>query len=182
MQEENREIIREAQERMKEWNVYEFEDQPQTVQIYRQLLESFYEEHGNHPQDTANFNTRVKLSPEAEDELVTLAEAFLEDKGADTDYFEDLILDPKKRDWRERYDIKSTEDAINFLNRVERYRNDRFLREALSSDQIMELYNEGKVKGLNPEDIDKMLYDEYAFSGIVEDDLYNQIWEEIQNV
>lgn len=180
MLEENRDIIKEAQEQMMEWNIYEFENLPDTVKVFKELLEEFYEEHGNHPQDPTNFSARVKLSGDAEEELAQLAEAFLNDKGTDTDIYTDLLMDPTREDWRERYNLETMEDVVSFLNTMEEYKNDALMREILSSDQIMELYSEANKKGLTDREINNIIYSEYSLSGLEDEDLYTQIWGSIK--
>ena len=180
MLEENRDIIREAMQKMNEWNIYEFEETPDNVKLYRQMLEEFYIRNGNNPADPWNFNTRVKLSPEAEEELADLAASFVEDDTTDTDYFEDFF-NPQRKEWRERYNINSMDDLINFLNFVNRYKNDYLIRSILSSDQIVELVTEASSKGLTEDDIYSIVYNEYSSTGNEGDDLYNQIWRSIDN-
>ena len=180
MLEENRDIIREAMQKMNEWNIYEFEETPDNVKLYRQMLEEFYIRNGNNPADPWNFNTRVKLSTEAEEELADLAASFVEDDTTDTDYFEDFF-NPQRKEWRERYNINSMDDLIKFLNFVNRYKNDYLIRSILSSGQIVELVTEGSSKGLTEDDIYSIIYNEYSSTGNEGDDLYNQIWRSIDN-
>lgn len=180
MLDENRDIINEAREKMMEWNIYEFEEMPDSVRMYHELLEEFYARNGNNPSDPYNFNTRVRLTPDAEEELADLASAFLYDDTTDIDYFEDFF-DPSKKDWRDRYDINTMDDLINFLNRVDRYRNDALISSILSSSQIVELYTEGDKKGLSEDDISKMIYLEYSMTGNEDTKLYDQIWNSINS-
>ena len=180
MLDENRDIINEAREKMMEWNIYEFEEMPDSVRMYQELLEEFYSRNGNNPSDPYNFNTRVKLSPEAEEELADLASSFVYDDTTDIDYFEDFF-DPSKKEWRDRYDIETMDDLINFLNRVDRYKNDALISSILSSSQIVELFNEGDKRGLSEDDISKMIYLEYSMTGNEDTKLYDQIWNSINN-
>lgn len=180
MLEENRDIINEAREKMMEWNVYEFEEMPDSVRIYQELLEEFYSRNGNNPSDPYNFNTRVKLTPDAEEELTDIASSFLYDDTTDIDYFEDFF-DPSKKEWRDRYDINTMDDLVNFLNRVDRYRNDALISSILSSSQIVELFNEGDKRGLSESDITRMIYLEYNMTGNEDTKLYDQIWNSLNN-
>ena len=180
MLEENRYVINEAREKMMEWNIYEFEEMPDSVRMYQELLEEFYSRNGNSPSDPFNFNARVKLSPDAEEELADLATAFLYDDTTDIDYFEDFF-DPSKKEWRDRFDINTMDDLVNFLNRVERYRNDALISSILSSSQIVELFNEGDKRGLTENEITRIIYLEYNMTGNEDTKLYDQIWNSLNN-
>lgn len=174
MRDENREIIKEAMERMSEWDEYDKEDMPETVLEFKELLNDFYETQGKNPKDPENFNTRVKLSEEGEELLTDIAYGFINEPDTDVDYYENLF--DNKGDWKTRYNIKTMGDMIQFLNRIKRFKNDRLLREILSSDQIIELFNEGEKKGLDETDIENWIVFEYTGGGKTGDDLYNQIW------
>ena len=68
-----------------------------------------------------------------------------------------------------------------FIDNMENYRADALLSEVISSEQIQELYNEGSIKGISPEEIDQMLAFEYSFSGKEDNDLYQRILVEIDS-
>ena len=72
------------------------------------------------------------------------------------------------------------DDAINFLDEMETSRNEAWLADLLSSDQIKELYDEARNKGLTAEEANDIIYIEYTGSGKDSDWLYDQVWNAIQ--
>lgn len=177
MQVENREIINEARDRMMEWNAYDYDEQPEAVKQYRDILEDFYDRNNNNPSDTSNFNSRVKLSRDAEEELTDIATAFLNDRATDTDYYEEFFS-RERANWRKRMGIKNMDDLVNWLDRMERYKNDALLSAILDSEQIAELHKEADKKGMSEEKLYETIMDNYKKTG--EEDLYNVVWNEIK--
>ena len=183
MQVENREIINEARDRMLEWNAYEWDEQPESVKQYRDILEDFYERNGNNPADSSNFNSRVKLSTDAEEELADIATAFLNDRATDTDYYEEFFSQDRSN-WRKRMGIKNMDDLVTWLDRMERYKNDALLSAILDSEQIAELHKEASKKDkkgnvvMSEEKLYETIMDNYKKTG--EEDLYNVVWNEIK--
>ena len=180
MQVENREIINEARDRMMEWNAYDYDEQPESVKQYRDILEDFYSRNGNNPSDVSNFNSRVKLSADAEEELADIATAFLNEKETDTDYYERYFDNPSNeiKMFKKRNKITNMEDLVKFLDRMERFKNDALLVTALSSEQIAELHKEADKKGMSEETLYNTIMDNYQKTG--EEDLYNVVWNEIK--
>ena len=179
MQVENREIINEARDRMMEWNAYEWDEQPEAVKEYRDLLNSFYQRNGNKPSDMENFNSRVKLSSDAEEELTDIATAFLNEKETNTDYFERFFSDPtpKTKKFMETNEIKNMSELVKYLDRLERLKNDAILSTALSSSQIAELHREADAHKISDTKLYKMLNEQYDETG--EENLYNIVWHNI---
>lgn len=180
MQVENREIINEARDRMMEWNAYEWDEQPEAVKQYRDILEDFYNRNGNNPSDSSNFNSRVKLSSDAEEELTDIATAFLNEKETDTDYYERYFDNPSNdiKMFKKRNKITTMEDLVKFLDRMERFKNDALLVTALSSEQIADLHREADKRHVSDKDLYKMINEHYDETG--EDNLYNTVWNEIK--
>lgn len=180
MQVENREIINEARDRMMEWNAYEYDEQPESVKQYRDILEDFYNRNGNNPSDSSNFNSRVKLSSDAEEELVDIATAFLNEKETDTDYYERYFDDPTPeiKMFKTKYKITTMEDLVKFLDRIERYKNDALIKTALSSEQIANLHRIADTKHISDKDLYKMINEQYDETG--ENNLYYTVWKNIK--
>ena len=82
---------------------------------------------------------------------------------------------------KERFGFTEFDDALKFIDNMENYRADALLSDVISSEQIQELYNEGSIKGISPEEIDQMLAFEYSFSGKEDNDLYKRILVEIDS-
>lgn len=177
MQVENREIINEAREKMLEWNAYEWDEQPESVKQYRDILEDFYDRNNNNPADASNFNSRVKLSKDAEEELTDIASAFLNDRATDTDYYEEFFS-RDRANWRKRMGIKNMDDLVKWLDRMERYKSDALLSAILDSEQIAELIKEADKKGMSEKKLYNTIMDKYQKTG--EEDLYNVVWNEIR--
>jgi hypothetical protein len=180
MEVENREIINEARDRMMEWNAYDWDEQPEAVKQYRDILEDFYDRNNNNPSDTSNFNSRVKLSRDAEEELTDIATAFLNEKETDTDYYERYFdkPTPEIKMFKTRNKITTMEDLVKFLDRMERFKNDALLVTALSSEQIAKLHREADKKHVSDKDLYKMINEHYDETG--ENNLYYTVWKEIK--
>lgn len=179
MQEENRKIIKEAKDLMEKWRGFDDNELPDVVRETRELLRDFYDTQGKNPKEDDQFNTRLKLDEEGEELLTDIAWRFKEDEYSDFSFYHKFY--DTNSDFRDRYNIHDVNDWIEFINKINRFKDDRFLREILSSDQIIELYSEGTNKGLSMDEIDRIIYIEYSGSGNTFNDLYNQIWSAIQS-
>ena len=175
---ENKKIINEAKELMEKWKGFDDNELPDIVRETRELLRDFYDRQGKTPKEDDNFNTRLKLDEEGEELLTEIAWRFKEDEYSDFSFYHKFY--DTNSDFRDRYNIHDVNDWIDFINKINRFKNDRFLKEILSSDQILELYSEGNSKGLSEDEIDGIIYLEYSGSGAKFDDLYNQIWGALQ--
>ena len=127
------------------------------------------------------FSTRVNLTRKQQETLNDISFQVLNKWTTDFSQYENFLVDEERSDVRDRYDIKTLDDAINFLDEMETSRNEAWLANLLSSDQIKELYDEARNKGLTAEEANDIIYIEYSGSGKKDSDwLYDQIWCAIQ--
>lgn len=170
MRKETRELFRALNENLSEW---EGGYTPQKIQKFQIELANFYDRAGKTVKDPTKFSTHIKMTSEQEDELLALADR-MADVSTDVGTYEEFYLKNK-----ERFTFTEFEDALKFIDNMENYRADALLSEIISSEQIKELYSEGSIKGLSPEDIDDMLGFEYSLSGKEDASLYDRILVEI---
>lgn len=170
--------LRDANERLMDWQG--MENVPNDVKMYREMLADFYKSIGKKVAHPELFSTRVNLTRKQQEVLNDISFQVLNKWTTDFSQYEDFLVDETRSDVRDRYDIKTLDDAINFLDEMETSRNEAWLADLLSSDQIKELYDEARDKGLTAEEANEIIYVEYSGSGKDKDWLYDQIWNAIQ--
>lgn len=172
------EQLRDANERLMDWQG--MENVPNDVKMYRDMLANFYKSIGKKVAHPELFSTRVNLTRKQQEVLNDISFQVLNKWTTDFSQYEDFLVDETRSDVRDRYNIKTLDDAINFLDEMETSRNDAWLADLLSSDQIKELYDEARDKGLTAEEANDIIYIEYTGSGKDSDWLYDQVWNAIQ--
>lgn len=170
--------LRDANERLMDWQG--MENVPNDVKMYRDMLADFYKSIGKKVAHPELFSTRVQLTRKQQETLNDISFQVLNKWTTDYSQYEDFLVDETRSDVRDRYDIKNIDDAINFLDEMETSRNEAWLADLLSSDQIKELYDEARDKGLTAEEANDIIYIEYTGSGKDSDWLYDQVWNAIQ--
>ena len=174
----NLELLRDANERLLDWEG--MENVPNDIKMYRDMLQKFYADIGKNPKNPEGFSTRVKLTRSQQSELAQIAEMVTSNWTTDLQQYEWFLEDPTRQRVREEYGITTIEDAITFLDDMQRRRDERWMAEALSSSQMKELYDEARDKGMSTADLEEITYAEYS-TGASGDELYDQIWESIQS-
>lgn len=174
----NLELLRDANERLLDWEG--MENVPNDVKMYRDMLQKFYADIGKNPKNPEVFSVHVKLTRAQQSELAQIAEKVTSNWTTDLQQYEWFLEDPTRQRVREEYNIKTLDDAIDFLDTMEHRRNEAWLVEALSSSQVKELYDEARDKGLSGADADNLIYMEYQ-AGLTPEEIYDQIWESIQS-
>lgn len=170
--------LKDANERLLDWEG--MENVPNDVKMYRDMLSDFYKSIGKKVANPELFSTRVNLTRKQQETLNDISFQVLNKWTTDFSQYEDFLVDETRSDVRDRYDIKTLDDAITFLDEMETSRNEAWLADLLSSDQIKELYDEARDKGLTAEEANEIIYVEYSGSGKDKDWLYDQIWNAIQ--
>lgn len=170
--------LKDANERLLDWEG--MENVPNDVKMYREMLSDFYDSIGKKVAHPELFSTRVNLTRKQQETLNDISFQVLNKWTTDYAQYEDFLVDESRSDVRDRYDIKNIDDAINFLDEMETSRNEAWLADLLSSDQIKELYDEARDKGLTAEEANDIIYIEYTGSGKDSDWLYDQVWNAIQ--
>lgn len=169
----DKEFLRDMNDILDEW---QGRSKPSEIKEVESLLKDFYEDAGKNIKNPKRFNTRVKLSPEQQEELMDIALS-LQAREEDLEYYEDFYKKNKKK-----YGFESMDDVTEFFEEQNAYKNDALLREIISSDQIAELYREGKTNNLSKEDIDNMIAMEYTLTGVTFDKLYERILDSISEI
>lgn len=170
--------LKDANERLLDWEG--MENVPNDVKMYRDMLSDFYKSIGKKVAHPELFSTRVQLTRKQQEVLNDISFQVLDKWTTDLSQYENFLVDEERSDVRDRYDIKTLDDAINFLDEMETSRNEAWLADLLSSDQIKELYDEARDKGLTAEEANDIIYIEYSGSGEDSDWLYDQIWNAIR--
>ena len=174
----NLELLRDANERLLDWEG--MENVPNDIKMYRDMLQKFYADIGKNPKNPEGFSTHVKLTRAQQSELAQIAEKVTSSWTTDLQQYEWFLEDPTRQRVREEYNIKTLDEAIDFLDTMEHRRNEAWLVEALSSSQVKELYDEARDKGLSGAEADNLIYMEYQ-GGLTSEEIYDQIWESIQS-
>lgn len=174
----NLELLRDANERLLDWEG--MENVPNDIKMYRDMLQDFYSDIGKNPKNPEGFSVHVKLTRAQQSQLAQIAEMVTSNWTTDLQQYEWFLEDPSRQRVREEYGITTIEDAITFLDDMQRRRDSRWIAEALSSSQMKELYDEARDKGMSTDDLEEILYTEYS-TGASDDVLYDQIWESIQS-
>lgn len=174
----NLELLRDANERLLDWEG--MENVPNDIKMYREMLQNFYADIGKNVKNPEGFSTRVHLTRSQQSELAQIAEMVTSNWTTDLQQYEWFLEDPSRQRVREEYGITTIEDAITFLDDMQRRRDERWIAEALSSSQMKELYDEARDKGMSTADLEEITYAEYS-TGASGDELYDQIWESIQS-
>lgn len=172
------EQLRDANERLMDWQG--MENVPNDIKMYREMLADFYKSIGKKVAHPELFSTRVNLTRKQQEVLNDISFQVLNKWTTDIENYENFLVDETRSDVRDRYDIKTLDDAITFLDEMETSRNEAWLADLLSSDQIKELYDEARDKGLTAEEANDIIYIEYTGSGKDSDWLYDQVWNAIQ--
>lgn len=76
---------------------------------------------------------------------------------------------------REQYNYNNYQDYINFIDGMERQRDDALLSEIISSDQLAELETIGRQNGYTIKDMEDKIIEEYNNSGVTHNALYKKI-------
>lgn len=166
------EIIRDAGYKMLEWDGVE--SLPPEVEGMQEMLQKFYASAGKSPQDPGNFTNRLKLTADQESELADLAIKFVNDNNADIDTYLDFLDDPARQNQRNMYNIKTIEDAVNFIAQANQIKSSIDIYLGLDSNQIRDLYSKGasKKRKRTEQDINDLIYEVNQKTGLTGDDLY----------
>ena len=170
--------LRDANERLMDWQG--MENVPNDVKMYRDMLADFYKSIGKKVAHPELFSTKVNLTRKQQETLNDISFQVLDKWTTDLSNYENFLVDETRSDARDRYDVKTLSDAVTFLNDMETSRTEAWLAEILSSDQIRELYEEARDKGLTTDEANDMIYLEYSATDSKDSAwIYDQIWDAI---
>lgn len=129
------------------------------VKETRANLEMFYDKYGIETDD--NFFARnLDLTPEQEKEYEKIMDSFGDKAGSSVNEMKreyERVAD----EYKERFNVNDFEGYINFTDKMKQSRNDRILKNILSSDQIAELYSIASQNNISADAVDELIIFEY---------------------
>lgn len=146
----------------------------------KQELELFYKEAGKDIKNKDRINLNVKLDETQQEQFNSMIMNIAENT-QQLDY-ERLIEGFQNQPEDARFHFDNVQDYADFIDRMNRFKNDRMLSSILSSSQIQELAQYGKTQGISDDDIEEFIAQEYSMSGRTGEDLYNKILDTIENI
>lgn len=146
----------------------------------KQELELFYKEAGKDIKNKDRINLNVKLDETQQEQFNAMIMSIAENT-QQLDY-ERLMEGFNNQPEDARFHFDNPQDYADFIDRMNRFKNDRMLSSILSSSQIQELAQYGKMQGISDDEIEDFIAQEYSMSGRTGDDLYNKILDTIENI
>ena len=146
----------------------------------KQELELFYKEAGKDIKNKDIINLNVKLDETQQEQFNAMIMNIAENT-QQLDY-ERLMEGFQNQPEDARFHFDNVQDYADFIDRMNRFKNDRMLSSILSSSQIQELAQYGKMQGISDDEIEDFIAQEYSMSGRTGDDLYNKILDTIENI
>lgn len=129
------------------------------VKETRENLEMFYDKYGIETDD--NFFARnLDLTPEQEKEYERIMDAFGDQASSNVNEM-NREYDRLSDEYKERFNVNSVEDFVNFTDKMKQSQNDKILKNILSSDQIAELYSIASQNNISGDVVDELILFEY---------------------
>ena len=158
---------------------------PQEIRKYRERIADIYQENNIRGQFAKNdiFPRGAaidKLNPGIRDELRSIAEGMM-----DNDYVYNLhdyenYLDILKDKKFEKWDVTSVNDVIDRLEFLKNTMDSEVIKNILSSDQLMDLYDTAKNNNISEDDLLSQIIEQYEATGYMGDTLHESIYQAIE--
>ena len=158
---------------------------PQEIRKYRERIADIYQENNVRGQFAKNdiFPRGAaidKLNPGIKDELLSIAEGM-----RDNDYVYNLndyqnYLDILKDKKFEKWDVNTVNDVIDRLDFLKNTMDSEVVKNILSSDQLMDLYDTAKNNDITEEDLLSQIVEQYEATGYMGDTLHESIYQAIE--
>ena len=158
---------------------------PQEIRKYRERIADIYQENNIRGQFAKNdiFPRGAaidKLNPGIRDELRSIAEGMM-----DNDYVYNLhdyenYLDILKDKKFEKWDVTSVNDVIDRLDFLKNTMDSEVIKNILSSDQLMDLYDTAKNNNISEDDLLSQIVEQYETTGYMGDTLHESIYQAIE--
>ena len=121
-----------------------------------------------------------KLNPGIRDELRSIAEGMM-----DNDYVYNLhdyenYLDILKDKKFEKWDVTTVNDVIDRLDFLKNTMDSEVIKNILSSDQLMDLYDTAKNNNISEDDLLRQIVEQYDATGYMGDTLHESIYQAIE--
>jgi hypothetical protein len=159
---------------------------PQEIRKYRERIADIYQENNIRGQFAKNdiFPRGAaidKLNPGIRDELRSIAEGMM-----DNDYVYNLhdyenYLDILKDKKFEKWDVTSVNDVIDRLDFLKNTMDSEVIKNILSSDQLMDLYDTAKNNNISEDDLLRQIVEQYDATGYMGDTLHESIYQAIEH-
>ena len=158
---------------------------PQEIRKYRERIADIYQENNIRGQFAKNdiFPRGAaidKLNSGIRDELRSIAEGMM-----DNDYVYNLhdyenYLDILKDKKFEKWDVTSVNDVIDRLDFLKNTMDSEVIKNILSSDQLMDLYDTAKNNNISEDDLLSQIIEQYEATGYMGDTLHESIYQAIE--
>ena len=192
-----RDLFNQLNEAMNDWDKAGFTSND--LKLFQDKLEDFYSKNNMNVAHTDRFSWQKEMTQEQADELFDLAESMAQDDYVYLETYQDMLnMDYEDIGTQSTYDkinleaflkiseqhqnsVQTLEDYINFIDRMNNYKNNAMLSSILSSDQVAELYSLGSWQDLTDDQIETIIYTELELTtkGQTGDVLYNAVLEAI---
>ena len=192
---EYRQLMNAINKELDKWDEYNLESNE--INMYKQMIEEFYQKTGKNPKNRDRFSTRIKLSAEDEEEFADIAISFglspltnvdtyinmYDLETADliqlANYDKPINIDAFMK-MKEQYDeyFENVQDYIHFFDRINSFKDDKLLSSILSSHQYVSLMNYGS-EDIDENELDSLITEMYYKTGEEGENLYNIILEMI---
>lgn len=188
---EYRQLMNAINKELDKWDEYNLESNE--INMYKQMLEEFYQKTGKNPKNRDRFSTRIKLSAEDEEEFADMAisfglspltnvDTYINMYDLDTadliqlaNYDKPINIDAFMK-MKEQYDeyFENVQDYIHFFDRINSFKDDKLLSSILSSHQYVSLMNYGS-EDIDENELDALITEMYYKTGEEGENLYNII-------
>lgn len=192
---EYRQLMNAINKELDKWDEYNLESNE--INMYKNMLEEFYQKTGKNPKNRDRFSTRIKLSAEDEEEFADMAisfglspltnvDTYINMYDLDTadliqlaNYDKPINIDAFMK-MKEQYDdyFENVQDYIHFFDRINSFKDDKLLSSILSSHQYVSLMNYGS-EDIDENELDALIAEMYYKTGEEGENLYNIILEMI---
>lgn len=159
---------------------------PQEIRKYRERIADIYQDNNVRGQFAKNdiFPRGAaidKLNPGIKDELLSIAEGM-----RDNDYVYNLndyqnYLDILKDKKFEKWDVNTVNDVIDRLDFLKNTMDSEVVKNILSSDQLMDLYDTAKNNNISEDDLLSQIVEQYEATGYMGDTLHESIYQAIEH-
>lgn len=123
-----------------------------------------------------------KLNPGIRDELYSIAEGMMDSKYVynlkDYENYLDILRDNKFEKWN----VTTVNDVIERLDYLKNSVDDEVIKNILSSDQLLDLYDVAHVNGISDDELFEIISDKYNDSEKTGDTLHKLIYKSIQDM
>lgn len=160
---------------------------PNEIRKYREKIADIYQQYNIKGQFAKNdiFPRGAainKLNPGIRDELHSIAESMMESKYVynlkDYENYLDILRDNKFEKWN----VTTVNDVIERLDYLKNSVDDEVIKNILSSDQLLDLYDVANVNGITDDELFEIIIDKYNDSEKTGDTLHKLIYKSIQDM